>query len=543
MLKLPHLTADYSPKSRDMSHSAAVRPIPPAWVSTPRRLWCVPSLSDLLFAALLFWLVLFTNSGGANGLLSDAATGFHIRTGEWILDHGNLPYQDPFSFSKPGQTWFAWEWLADLLFAALFRLGGLKAIVLFSAIVLASCCWLILRHMVDAGANALAAIFVLHAVIGAGSIHFLARPHIFTILFLILSFSLLRQDQQADPLHRSRRIWWLVPLTALWVNLHGGFAGLLVTLIVLVVGSILEGEYRRARRWGTLLAACLTASLANPYGYHLHLHLADYLRADWIRKLVQEFQPPVLDTPAGTYFEALLFGGLVAAARSAWQGQWSWALLIAAWAHASLLSVRHVPIFAALVAAPLALLISDGMRLLAQRDGRMSIAALLETIGREHVPNLQRVSLVVPVLLLGMTFTEVGPPYPSDFPATKFPVALIAKHRPFLEQSRLFTIDAWGDYLVFRHYPQQRVFFDGRTDYYGRRMSEEYLGLVNGAPGWRASLDRYAVNAVMINTASPLSQSLAGDQDWQLIDTQDAVALYRRQSNSSDVKSEGLLPQ
>ncbi len=526
MLKLSPPTADGSLKCRDMNHSAAVEPI--FTMQSPRSLtrWWMPSLSDLLFVALLFWLLLFTNAGSPNGLLSDAATGFHIRTGERILDTGGLPYQDPFSFSKPGESWFAWEWLADLLFAGLYRAGGLKWIVLFSAATLAGTCWLTLRSMVRAGANALAAIFVLHAVIGASSVHFLARPHIFTILFLAMAFQLLRDDD-ARP---SRRIWWLIPLTAVWVNLHGGFAGLLVTLSVLVAGATLERNWGRARHLGLLLAGCLAASLVNPYGYRLHVHLAEYLRADWIRKLVQEFQAPVLETASGSYFELLLFAGLVAAARLAWQGNWSWALLIAAWAHASLLSVRHVPIFAALVAAPIAVMLSDGMRLLAERGGRKSIAAVLDAIGREHVPNLLRASALVPVLLLGLAVSDAGLTYPADFPSGKFPVELIAKHRTLIEQSRLFTLDAWGDYLVYRHYPRQKVFFDGRTDYYGQRMSEEYLALVNGGAGWRKSLEKYGVDAVMMSTASPLTQSLAVDPAWQLVDQLDEVALYRRRS-------------
>lgn len=514
-----------------MSHSAPAAPTFALQSPLGLRRWFLPSLSDLLFVALLFWLLLFTNSGAPNGLLSDAAAGFHIRTGEQILDTGHLPYQDAFSFSKPGGDWFAWEWLADILFALLFRAGGLKWIILFAAATLAFCCWLVLRSMVATGANALASIFVLHAVIGAGSVHFLARPHIFTILFLTVAFELLRQDRLANPLFPDRRIWWLIPLTALWGNLHGGFAGLIITLAVLTAGALLERDFRQAQRRALLLAGCLTASLANPYGYRLHLHMAEYLRADWIRKMVQEFQPPVLETASGVYFECLLFAGIVAAARLAWQGNWSWALLIAAWAHASLLSVRHVPIYAALVAGPIAAMLSDGMQLLAQRGGRRSVWAALAAIGQEHVPNLQRSSLLVPVLLVLMVFTGFGLAYPEDFPAGKFPVGLIAKHRTLLEQSRLFTLDAWGDYLIYRNYPRQQVFFDGRTDYYGRQMSEEYLALVNGAPHSEQNLDKYRVDTVMMTTASPLAQSLAGNPAWQLVDQQDDVAIYRRRAN------------
>ena len=154
-------------------------------------------------------------------------------------------------------------------------------------------------------------------------------------------------------------------------------------------------------------------------------------------------------------------------------------------------------------------------------------ASVLESIGREHVPNLLRASVLVPVLLLGLLVSDAGFTYPADFPSAKFPVELIAKHRSLLEGSRLFTLDAWGDYLIYRHYPRQQVFFDGRTDYYGQRMSEEYLALVNGGPGWRRSLEKYRINAVMLSTASPLAQSLAIDPKWQFVDQRDEVALYR----------------
>ena len=65
--------------------------------------------------------------GGDAGLLLDSATGCHIRTGEYILQHSAVPRADPFSFTKNGQPWFAWEWLADLLFARIVRSGECRA--------------------------------------------------------------------------------------------------------------------------------------------------------------------------------------------------------------------------------------------------------------------------------------------------------------------------------------------------------------------------------------------------------------------------------
>ena len=52
---------------------------------------------------------------GYTAFFRDSDTGWHIRTGEMILRNGSLPHTDPFSFTRTGQPWFAWEWLADVL--------------------------------------------------------------------------------------------------------------------------------------------------------------------------------------------------------------------------------------------------------------------------------------------------------------------------------------------------------------------------------------------------------------------------------------------
>ncbi len=331
--------------------------------------------------------------------------------------------------------------------------------MLFSAALLAGVCWLLVRHMVWKGANALAALIVMNAVIGAGSVHFLARPHIFTLAFLALAFYLIDRDRR-DP---SRAIWLLVPLTALWANLHGGFTGVIVTLAALTAGSALEQNWRAVTRYASITGACLAVSLANPYGYHLHTHLFEYLRADWIRKIVLEFQPPRLDTGSGIYFEVLLFLGVAMAGKLAWEKRFSEAILILAWAHASLLSVRHVPIFALLAGPYIALEMTRVMHRAQETAGPRSLWTILNQLGAEHRPSLLRSSLVVPVVLIALTAFNLGLNYPTDFPDSKYPASALEKNNQLILNSRLYTTDAWGDYLIYRNYPQQRVFFDGRT--------------------------------------------------------------------------------
>ena len=73
-----------------------------------------PSLSDCFFVAIMMWLFV-CGASGWKSLLMDGDTGWHIRTGEYILAHHAVPTHDLFSFSKPDAPWFAWEWLSDVL--------------------------------------------------------------------------------------------------------------------------------------------------------------------------------------------------------------------------------------------------------------------------------------------------------------------------------------------------------------------------------------------------------------------------------------------
>src|SRR5215467_3310349 len=104
------------------------------------RSWLAPDLALALAAVTLFYcLFLFQ---GYQKLFRDSDAGWHIRTGERILTSHQLPRTDPYSFSREGQPWFAWEWLADVATGALHRAGGLNAVALFYAAAIALGVWL-----------------------------------------------------------------------------------------------------------------------------------------------------------------------------------------------------------------------------------------------------------------------------------------------------------------------------------------------------------------------------------------------------------------
>src|SRR5579862_2056303 len=196
----------------------------------------IPSLSDLFFVAILVWLFMSSGGAGWQGLLSDADLGWHIRTGEYILDHHAVPHHDLYSFSKPEAAWYAWEWLTDVTVGSLHRWAGLKAIVLSAAVVIALFATTLIRRMANRGVHLMIGLAVALLGVGASSVHFLARPHILTMLLLSISVWMIEADRE----RQSRWIWGLVPLTAVWTNLHGGFLALIAVLALTAGGTLIE---------------------------------------------------------------------------------------------------------------------------------------------------------------------------------------------------------------------------------------------------------------------------------------------------------------
>src|SRR5262245_36618540 len=144
----------------------------------------LPSIGVVVFAVTLLE-VLFL-SQGAQGLFRDGDTGWHVRNGEAILESFELPRVDRFSYTRDGQQWFAWEWLSDATFGAVHKIGGLPGLALLTAFTIAFTLWAAARLSLSLGANLFLTAGAVIVLLGTTSIHWLARPHVFSWLFALL---------------------------------------------------------------------------------------------------------------------------------------------------------------------------------------------------------------------------------------------------------------------------------------------------------------------------------------------------------------------
>lgn len=487
-----------------------------------------PSCSDCFFIALIVWLFVWSPHGW-DTLLGDGDTGWHIRTGQYILQTHSVPTRDLFSFSRPGAPWFAWEWMTDVIYALLYQAAGLKGIVLASAAMIGLFATTILRYTIWRGANVLVAAVTTLLAVGASSMHFLARPHLFTLLFLPICLWLVEADRREN----TPWLWALIPVTALWTNLHGGFIIFLACLAVLVGACVIEAMFGTARghqirRYTALLVGCAFASLVNPYGVRLHVHIWEYLGADWIRNLVQEFQAPTFRSEGQLQFEVVLVLGLVTSGFLLRRRLFAEALWIVFLAHASLTSVRHAPLFAVIATPLIAGEISEWWRAAVAGAKKSASLRVLYQLGADLQPGFRRTSVWPAALILTLAALDAPLHWPRDFPSVVFPTSLVRQHADLLATGRLFTPDQWGDYIIYTFYPRQKVYVDGRSDFCGEKIGREYLHLMQGSYDWRAIVERNRFNVALLPVDWPLASLLKMDPSWQVVQDDTQAILLRR---------------
>ncbi len=493
-----------------------------------------PSLADVVLAAIVGRIFAFGLVWSA--LLNDGDTGWHIRAGDWIVANRRVPTTDLFSFSRSGAPWFAWEWLSDVVLSFVHRHWALAGVSVLAFCVIVVGVMVLFRHMLWRGANPVVAFGLLLLAVGASSVHYLARPHMFTLLLMAVSLWLVERDR----LKSGPFVWLLVPLSALWVNLHGGFVALPASVAVLAAGYVIEGwldrprrlvKWAAARRYALLAAATGAASLLNPYGIRLHWHLAQYVTSDWIRRVINEFQPPDFRSEEALLFElllmlALLLSGLLLARR-----QVADVLLLALWGHLALGSVRHVPIFA-LVAAPI--LASELTRLWdrwSSRSSNRSVTRILWSLGADMAPGFRRFSLWGPALALSLMLMTPSSRWPGEFSEASFPVSTVRAESARLVSARVLTTDQWADYLIYRGWPSQKVFFDGRSDFYGPAVGDDYGALMHGRRGWEKLLRKHDFSMALIPLDWPLVPLLDRDAGWRRVREDKLSVLYERMDN------------
>jgi hypothetical protein len=444
---------------------------------------------------------------GYQKLFRDSDSGWHIRTGEAILSAGALPRTDPYSFTRGGQPWFAWEWTSDVLMGAAHRAGGLGAVALLYALAIAAGVWLWFRLHWAVHGNFLLACALAAPLLSTCNLHWLARPHIFSWLFLLGAIICAEKGAPSRA-----ALPGIAAATVLWTNLHASFffAPLIASLYgfscflrPLIWDLDLEPEWSQARRYTLAAVVSTFATLLNPYGWALHRHVFQYLWDSQLLSRVGEFQS--FDFHTGGSGQILLALGVAAVGGVAALAQRKLAhlLLVVLFLGSGLRYARGLPLVALLL-LPLA----NGAitRALENAKGlRPRVRSTLDTFlaysGRLRALDAGLQGLMwVPLAVLAAWGLLRIPAIAerTGFPQDQFPVAaaLAVEHLP--AQARLLAPDKFGGYLIYRFEGRRKVFFDGRSDLYGAEFLRRYGRLAQVRPGWRALLASWSFTHALL---------------------------------------------
>jgi hypothetical protein len=494
------------------------------------RRWWLPSLSAWLWVlffvglSLFNWRLVMINADGDPSL--------HWRIGDWMIKNHAIIHTDHFSHTRPGAPLVSKEWLSEVLFAAAGNLFGWNGIVLLSAALIATCLWLLHRLLLAEGNELLLSTGLVLLAAMACSMHWLARPHLMThLLAVIFLWQLRAYDRGRLPAMRVFLV--LVPLMMLWANLHGAFFTGFVLIGVFLVGNLFA-DRRKAGTLLAVLAGCVLASLINPNGWRLHVHILEFLHTPLVAKFANEFRSPNFHSGGMTGFalQLLVLAVVLIVVRPRLSS--TEILLIGVWGFFALHAVRNVPVFALVVTPILAEHLNAFLREVRESIGvrlYRRVSAVIGAVDRGAGGAILVAGAVVAMLFVAAKPRWLGsePIVTTEILTNRFPVAaaqFLSAH-PEAVRGEMFNDYGWGGYLMLA-LPERKVFVDGRNDFYGEELVKDFKTADGPQPGWEAVFEKYNVGWTILPAKHALNTVLGLYPGWKVVYTDEVAAVRAR---------------
>jgi len=457
----------------------------------------VPAAMPWLVALAVYLLLMVLG----NRLLGDADTYWHITLGRLILEQRALPTGEALSQTVHATHWVAYEWLAQIAYAAACALGGWVAVAALTAA--AAAFGLLARYLLKYWRPTPTLAAVLAALV-LTSPHIMARPHVLALPLMVTWIAaLIRAVDTARP-----PSWWLLPLMTLWANLHGSFIfGLAMTGVIAGEAIWLAPAPQRRRvatDWIAFAALALGAVCLNPYGPELILATIRILSLGQALALIVEWRPQDF-SKLGAYKMVVLAGmGL-----ALWRG------------------VRLPPFRILMLLGMLA-------PLLLARPLAMQFATLAANSGEAelHRPlHWSWLPAAAALLLVAAAASVTGASAARDTiaPAAAITPANAVKALTGVTRGPILNDYALGGYLDFVGIAP---FIDGRTELYGEAFVVRYHRAVNleNLPDFLRLLDENRIEATLLLPATPAVALLDRLPDWRRVYADDIAVVHARRS-------------
>jgi hypothetical protein len=484
----------------------------------------LPRLRDLIFIGVLYSMVL----GGPKLFTNEGDLGWHTTIGKFILNTGTIPTSDIFSHTMYGARFVPHEWGAEVAFAVADRFMGLNGPVLLAALLAAVTILLVYEELIKRGVFRLVALFLTLWIAFVASVHWLARPHMFTFLFIAIWTYALERVYKSE----AKKIWYFSLLMWIWANTHGAFfAGFVVwgTYFVDWLWEFWQG--RGTKEMGkqlTLIGALSFAvTFINPSGWYLWETTVSFVSSSYLTSHIVEYFSPDFHNKEVWPFMFMVAFALFALMQER-KIHVREALLLSGWTVMGLYSIRNLPLFAVTTAPIFGGLIQSWAE-------KLSGLAKSDSNLRETEKMLRGNFVIVAATLLfgyllwsGVPLDEKG--VGNIYLANKMPVQAVNWLQENPQIGKMFNNYLWGGYILYRMWPEQTTFIDARTDFFGEKLLREYLIVNNTNAGWEGLLDKYDVSWIFIPREGVFYNYLGSNKNttWHLIYEDDFAVIYRR---------------
>ncbi len=423
---------------------------------------------------------------------------FRLASGEQFLRTGHLIHRNLFSFTYPDAPYLDSAWLFDVAAAGLHRLGGFPAVVMgksFVVLIIATSAYRLCRLL---GTGKLVAALVLSVAFVCMRERLVERPHLFSLLGEVLLLGLLPTIEKGEP-----RQWLVLPLVALWVNLHAGAFLAPAILALAGAGALLDRAPRRvALRLAGFAVASTALLAASPVGTGIFRYLTFHVGIFDIHP-VDEFRDATWRSDAPfILFAAVAVAMLLLSRRQ----RWAWRLPGLTLAMLGMWHVRFTADATLVLAVTAAPALEDLVgRFAVLRSRALASLFLAVALAATLVPRIAQARRSGHLVRIDLD--------PSSLPLDAL---------QFVEQQglrdRMYNDFETGAYLLWQGYPHFRVFVDPRLPAYPADF-HRLLGRMHiSRKDWTGAMDGLGVESALLDYAGINRRVAFWDPaDWALV--------------------------
>jgi hypothetical protein len=486
--------------------------------------------------------------------LKESDAFYHLKTGQFIWEAKTIPHSDIFSYTALGSPWVTHEWLAEVIFYLVQNLTGFWGLLGFTAFIAFLVYFFIFRLALKKGAEFNLTLILLFGLGYFTFKFFIPRPQIFAYLAFVILIYLLESYRQKP---KSKYLWLILFDIWFWVNINASF---ILGLVVIAFYAIAEWLKSKTIPKNLLIAtgAATLISFINPNTYKIFLYSL-YVKPAAETLKILEWKSIIYSWRETEPLIFLIEMALAGAFLIWWfyfrkQSQdMVWLGLVMGISILPFISLRHYVFWPMAAIAPLAVAVSGVLKEKLKdfpwqrlypvtpvtKDGALEEKSLIG-----HPSLSQRVKYLgcngvyVPVLTLGLIFLiarylSFPRSYINDY---QLPVAAADFIGANYLRGPLFNLYNEGGYLIWRFWPKEKIFIDGRSEVFGPTQLDEFFTVVGSLPGWEKLVDeKYKINYFILaywpqslsKSIQPLILNLVS-KNWQLVFWDDAALVFAR---------------